>query len=437
MPEREAQASAARGRALLLNKSFLKVGVPVRLTSAIYPVQLAASDDPVKLGGRDGFNDLFPTGYTGRMLGAEVPAATENCLLCHAGTLRGQVVLGLGNAQVDAQLPRDVPLIDAARLDALAPTPAEREVLETWHRYQLGVLPYSRATTPGTLAALYFTGYFFSHRQPDTLEWVDEPLYPMLETPPPETDVPAWWLLKKKKCLYYGCELTGDFTRSLMQFMTVPGNTGEDIRGAEADFADVLAYLLTLEAPRFPGRVSAPLAEAGRAVFEDACKGCHGRYGEQPTYPNKVVPLKKIGTDPARSDFMYQLQFAQHYGKTWYGEKSKLEATDGYLAPPLDGVWATAPYLHNGSVPTLEAVLDPSLRPKYFVGSRDSTAYDLDRVGWEHEVLDHGQAAEPDPVRRARIYDTTMFGKGNGGHTYGAKLTPLERRQVLEYLKTL
>ncbi|MBL8954056.1 MAG: hypothetical protein JNK82_24985 [Myxococcaceae bacterium] len=428
-PDREAQASASRGRALLLNKSYLKAGVPIRLTSALYPVRISTADDAVMLGGRDWLNDLLPTGYTGRVLGQGVPAATENCLLCHAGTLRGHVVLGLGNSHVDAQLPVDATLIDEKKLDALEPTNEEREVFEAWKQYQLGVLPYSRATTPGTIAALYFTGYFFAHRRADTLEWVDEPLYPMLETPPPETDVPAWWLLKKKSCLYYGCELTGDFTRSLMQFMTVPGNSGADIREAEADFADVLAYLNTLEPPRYPGRINATLAAQGQQVFEDHCDGCHGTYGERPSYPNKVISLKKVGTDPARSEFMHTLQFAKHYGETWYGEKSKLEATDGYLAPPLDGIWATAPYLHNGSVPTLDAVLDPSLRPTFFVRSRDSTTYDLGRVGWEYEVVSNGQS--PD------TYDTTRYGKGNQGHTFGAVLTPLERRQVLEYLKTL
>lgn len=436
-PVAEPKPSAARGRWLLLNKSFLKVGLPLRLTGALYPVSLEAEDGPTLLGGRDGLNDLLPTGYTGRMLGAEVAGATENCLLCHAGAVRGNVVMGLGNAFVDAQLPADVQLIDAERLAKLTPTAEELAVLDAWKQYQLGVLPYSRATTPGSIAALYFTGYFFAHRSAETLDWVDEPVYPMLETPPPETDVPAWWLLKKKKCLYYGCELTGDFTRSLMQFMSVPGNSGEDIRSAESDFADVLEYLRSLEPPKFPGRVNARLAEAGRAVFNERCDGCHGRYGELPTYPNRVVPLKKVGTDPARNEFMHRLEFAAHYGATWYGQKSKMQPTEGYLAPPLDGVWATAPYLHNGSVPTLEALLDPTLRPKYFTRGRDSTAYDLERVGWEHEVLDHGQAAEPDPARRARIYDTTLYGKGNQGHEFGARLSADERRAVLEYLKTL
>src|SRR5206468_7029784 len=99
------------------------------------------------------------------------------------------------------------------KLEALGPTRAERDVLEQWHRYQRSLLPYSRAISPGTVAALYFTGFLFSHRDPRTLEWREQAAFPMLATPPPETDVPAWWLLKKKRCLYYGCELRGDFTR--------------------------------------------------------------------------------------------------------------------------------------------------------------------------------------------------------------------------------
>src|SRR6185436_5717509 len=103
VPEREVSVSPARGRRLLLNKSFLKVGVPIRLTEVLYPVKLEPSDSPVALG-RDWMNDFLPTGYTGRMLG-DVPSATENCLLCHAGAVNGTWLLGLGNSFVDAELP--------------------------------------------------------------------------------------------------------------------------------------------------------------------------------------------------------------------------------------------------------------------------------------------------------------------------------------------
>src|SRR5262249_30173958 len=161
------------------------------------------ADKPKQLSGRTRFNAYLPTGYTGRVLGAGVNAVTENCLLCHAGALRGEWVLGLGNAFIDAVVPDDVKLIDAEKLEKKLPSPATLDVLETWRRYQVDLLPYSRAKTPGTLAALYFTGYLFSHRDPQTLEWRDAPFFSMLDTPPPETDIPAWWLIKQKRCLYY------------------------------------------------------------------------------------------------------------------------------------------------------------------------------------------------------------------------------------------
>ena len=419
--------SKERGREVLLNQSFLKLGVPVRLVDTFYKPKLTAEDEPTGLKGRRGINDFVPTGYTGRVIDG-VPTVTENCLLCHAGPLRGEWVMGLGNSMIDAVIPVDQVLIDPAKLKAKNPTPEELAIIDAWSGYQTQIAPYARAKTPGTVAALYFTGFFFSHRDPATLQWVDAAAFPMLESSPPETDIPAWWLLKKKKCLYYGCELTGDFTRSLMQFMTPRGNTGDDIRAAEGDFSDVLAYLRSLQAPAFPGVIDHALADDGEKTFDRVCAICHGTYGAVPSYPNVVVPLEKIGTDPLRNQFMHELGFAEHYNRSWYGEHSKLRATSGYLAPPLDGVWATAPYLHNGSVPTLEALLDPTLRPAAFIRPRDSRRYDLQRVGWD---VTRTTGFGP------QVFDTTMPGKSNAGHEFGAALSVDERRAVLEYLKTL
>ena len=92
-------------------------------------------------------------------------------------------------------------------------------------------------------------------------------------------------------------------------------------------------------------------------------------------------------------------------------------------------MWATAPYLHNGSVPTLDAVLDPALRPACFLRTRDSRKYDLQRVGWDSTV--------PAVCAGPAVYDTALYGKGNQGHEFGLGLEAGERRAVLEYLKTL
>jgi hypothetical protein len=107
------------------------------------------------------------------------------------------------------------------------------------------------------------------------------------------------------------------------------------------------------------------------------------------------------------------------------------------VAPPLDGVWATAPYLHNDSVPSIAALLDSSQRPRYWRHVLEPREYDTATLGWRHEALGHGKygAAGEDEARR--IYDTSLPGYGNGGHTFGDVLSERERAAVIEYLKTL
>ena len=113
----------------------------------------------------------------------------------------------------------------------------------------------------------------------------------------------------------------------------------------------------------------------------------------------------------------------------------------GYQAPPLDGIWATAPYFHNGSAPTVYDVLNSKTRPKLFTRSyrTDLDAYDPGEAGLEGGVAGQSRRtpAKTPPIERRKVYDTTKPGRGNGGHTYGDDLTDAERRAVIEYLKTL
>ena len=100
----------------------------------------------------------------------------------------------------------------------------------------------------------------------------------------------------------------------------------------------------------------------------------------------------------------------------------------GYQSPPLDGVWMRAPYLHNGSVPTLRDLLAPvPARPKTFYRGYD--VYDPANVGFV--------TAGFDTKRLGWLHDTTERGNGNEGHLYGTTLSPAEKNSLLEYLKTL
>jgi mono/diheme cytochrome c family protein len=216
-------------------------------------------------------------------------------------------------------------------------------------------------------------------------------------------------------------------------------HTVDEARQIDAYFNDVRAYLDTISPPAWPFPIDAARAAAGQVVFERVCSACHGTYGAHPSYPNLVIPLDDVGTDGvlATGSAVYAEPFVAWFKESFFGETARFIPSRGYIAPPLDGIWATAPFLHNGSVPTLAALLDSSARPTFWTRSFDSRDYDPQAVGWTTTVVDHGQGAEADPDKRKLIYDTTQPGSGAGGHTYGDALSATDRAAVLEYLKTL
>src|SRR5262249_38157640 len=260
------------------------------------------------------------------------------------------------------------------------------------------------------------------------------------------SDVPAWWLLKKKRTMYYTGATDARSVRSLMQFMMHPLTTADDFRRAEPAFRDIQQYLLSIEPPKYPFPIDQAKAAKGEVGFGDHCAKCHGTYGEKWTYPNKIIPLDEIGTAPNRPrgiEMAYGIAYANSWfgkeGSGWFTDQKLIRATPGYQAPPLDGIWATAPYLHNGSVPTLYGVLNSKARPKLFTRSfpTEEADYDQQRVGWKVTELN----TPPDPklpaIERRKVYDTSQPGRGNGGHTFGDVLSDEERWAVIEYLKTL
>ena len=92
--------------------------------------------------------------------------------------------------------------------------------------------------------------------------------------------------------------------------------------------------------------------------------------------------------------------------------------------------------MHNGSVPNLAALLDSRLRPRFWrhVTPQD---YDHEVLGWRSQTLEAGKAAAQTAEERKRIYDTTLPGYGNAGHTFADRLSDTQRQALLEYLKTL
>ena len=106
-----------------------------------------------------------------------------------------------------------------------------------------------------------------------------------------------------------------------------------------------------------------------------------------------------------------------------------------YKGRPLNGIWATAPYLHNGSVPTLWHLLHPDDRPALWTRTEDG--YDRDKVGLEATTFEKLPDAAKTPAQRREYFDTRLPGKNAAGHPFPDELSEAEKRAVLEYLKTL
>ena len=186
-------------------------------------------------------------------------------------------------------------------------------------------------------------------------------------------------------------------------------------------------WLRDLKAPAYPFPIDRTLAERGAKVFATECAACHAPDGKR---MGQVIPIGEVGTDRNRLDTWTAPsatafnEFAA--GKPW--QFKSYRKTNGYVAMPLMGVWLNAPYLHNGSVPTLMDLLEPAdRRPQRFYRGYD--VYDPARVGFV--------AQGADAQREGEVFDTTTKGSANSGHAYGTTLAPDMKSALLEYLKTL
>lgn len=393
---------------------------------------------------------------------------TMNCLACHTGRVAGRVIFGAPNTHYLLQsLTEDVRSVKLRLGKRLT-------------HMDKGSLLYPLGGSAGTTNAVMFGHILLNYRDPDLTFHADRPP-PVLTHH--DVDAIPWWHYKHKTKLYVDGFAPKNH-RALMQFLLIPRNGPSQFAAWEPEYRDIEAWITSLEAPKYPFAIDAELATRGHEVFEKNCATCHGHYkapqdktglapsprkrgeggGEGPadssnneeqltaahswqtiathstllSYPERIIPLEEIGTDPVRLNAM-SIGGRERYGTSWFtyfGREPVVADPGGYVAPPLEGVWATAPYFHNGSVPTLADVLKSTDRPKAW--HRTPDGYDTSRVGLEAERLEAVPPHIARDFRARRLYfDTTLDGKSAAGHTFGDKLSDEERGAVVEYLKTL
>jgi mono/diheme cytochrome c family protein len=233
--------------------------------------------------------------------------------------------------------------------------------------------------------------------------------------------------------MFYNGFGRGDFGRFLMASNLLTVNDTSESRSVDEHMPDVLAYIYSLQPPKYPKAINQSLASKGKIIFEQSCSDCHGTYGANGSYPNLLIPESIVQTDSLLYKNNYSNpQFINWFNKSWFttgDHPAQLVPFNGYIAPPLDGIWITAPYFHNGSVPTLEAVLNSKLRPQFWSRDFDHPQYDYENPGWKYKV--------EEKAGNTSVYNTNLPGYGNYGHYFGDALSDEERKAVIEYLKTL
>ncbi len=435
-PSAQRPGDPAKGYDYLIYGDYVSSGIPLKI------YRQGQGDSPRDLD-RKGDSRGIPYNFnvvdhlrsdSSKTIGRTAKLVVPNCLTCHAEMLNGQLVVGLGNNSADHTR------YDGSnfKLAALAIKLKYGKKSPEWggfapiDRSQESIGPYIVTQVRGLNPADKIFASLAAHRRTDDLTWLAEKQFDVPTEVVP-TDVPAWWLMKKKNALYYNGLGRGDFARLSAASGMLTMRDSAEARHIDERFPDVMAWIRTIEPPKYPYPINAAQAAEGKKIFEKNCSKCHGTYGDSVSYPNLLVALDKIGTDPLLSTTYQKFpEYHTWYNQSWYGQgahRGILQPNDGYVAPPLDGIWATAPYLHNASVPTLEDLLSSPQRPKYWVRKFDNADYDTQKGGWRYTT----EATKKD----RETYDTSLPGYSNSGHRFGDKLSPTERQAVLEYLKTL
>jgi len=287
----------------------------------------------------------------------------------------------------------------------------------------------------------------------------------------PTVDANPWWHLKFKKHVFWkGEEAIGNPQRDIIRFLH--GFNFQSV-GMHLDhdrstkrLADVFEYAKGIDSPKYPWSINNEKAKRGRDLFHSKpvfyngetvhCSSCHGVYDPSSddltsykvTYPGTLTEILDVDTDANYSSITYEiskrlqpiietsvLATANKFGKDFaetYSPMVEVGVRTGVVPPPLVGIWASPPYFHNGSVPTIYMVLKPKSRPSEWLRpSISKDGYDRIRLGFLIE--EDSKSSTPS----IEMYRTSEFGKSNSGHTFAEDWSDNDVYAVIEFLKTL
>jgi mono/diheme cytochrome c family protein len=435
----QVKGDAEAGYYALLNEGYVTCGIPYTLFPLAKPFLGAFAADP-PLPGRTGKNAKVPynwTVHTSKSSGAEI--VSLNCLECHAGRFNGELMLGLGKADADytesiggalAKIP--VPGI---------PIPGLEELTRMAQRYQ-AIGDYVKMLTVGTNPADTLAAVLSTHRDKDTLEWLDEPHTPVPTEILP-VDTPPWWHTKKKHGLFWNGMSRGDHRATMIYATSLCTDSVAEAEGILTYFNNINAFIESIEAPKYPFPIDAALAAEGAGVFAENCSCCHGTLRGGPGRRDLPEPAAAAGDDRDRPAAGLR---GRRAAVRRVVQRVVVRADRGADDRRSDaGLRGAAARRDLGE----RAVSAQCIGADDRAGARQQQAAAVVAPGRlrQHALrpergrlavaeLPYGQAGAPDDERK-HVYDTTLQGHWNTGHTFGDHLSEQERRAVLEYLKTL
>jgi mono/diheme cytochrome c family protein len=408
---------------------------------------------------------------------------TFSCAACHAGNLFGKKVIGLTN-----RFPRANEFFLNGKMASHFITPqmfqwgSQSSPQDTQMFAQLrenarfvdGRMPLVR----GLDTSLAHVALSLSRRADDgfaskTPETVRQPRDNLLREQPADSKPAVWWNVKfKNKWLLDGSVVAGNpiFTNILWNEL----GRGTDLAKL-AHWLDenqsvvnaLTAVVFSAQAPEFldffpEEHFDLAAVKEGQRLFSENCAFCHGTYvkgfqkadsaGLSQRELLKTIrveyhtntPVVDVGTDPLRAEGMNALAGPLNALDISRRNGIVVKVQQGYVPPPLVGIWARWPYMHNNSIPSLCAVLTPAkLRPvAWDVGEARSRESDFDRECNGYPLGEMAPAQWQN--NRWGHFDTHRRGLGNQGHDEGIvtsggkeKFTPEQKRALIQFLQTL